>query len=322
MSLRYILLTVVPALALGTDAFSQSRASIRYVGAVNSVTGSVAAPFDGAAVGDPVTVQYEALLPGTGGGPPGDETYVIDPQSVRVQIGTAVDFADPTETPLLILRTGTVAAWISNVRLSEAAFDVIGLDFGPPLVFPTPDLTQLVGTYGPSEFDLLGVNLIGDQSGLEIALSEIRIGIAAAPGTNYCGPAVPNSSGDSATISATGSDEVALNDLTLVASDLPQSSFSFFLVSTSQGSVANPGGSAGTLCLGGSIGRFVGPGQIQNSGAAGQISLPLDLTSIPQPNGAIAIAAGQTWNFQGWFRDSVGGTATSNFTDGLSVTFE
>ena len=32
-------------------------------------------------------------------------------------------------------------------------------------------------------------------------------------------------------------------------------------------------------------------------------------------------AAGQTLNFQAWYRDSVGGTATSNFTDGYEVVF-
>ena len=36
----------------------------------------------------------------------------------------------------------------------------------------------------------------------------------------------------------------------------------------------------------------------------------------------ISIAAGETWNFQTWHRDSVGGIATSNFTNGLAVTFQ
>jgi hypothetical protein len=98
--------------------------------------------------------------------------------------------------------------------------------------------------------------------------------------------------------------------------------FGYFLTSTTQGFVANPGGSMGNLCLAGSIGRYVGPGQIQNSGAAGAISLPLDLTQTPQPTGSVAIVAGQTWNFQAWYRDAVGGSATSNFTDGLSIGFQ
>jgi hypothetical protein len=36
----------------------------------------------------------------------------------------------------------------------------------------------------------------------------------------------------------------------------------------------------------------------------------------------VQVLAGQTWNFQCWFRDAVGGVATSNFTDGLSILFQ
>ena len=140
-------------------------------------------------------------------------------------------------------------------------------------------------------------------------------------GTNYCGPAVPNSTGASGAMSATGSNVVANNDLTLVASDLPNNAFGFFLTSLSQGNVPQPGGSLGVLCLGGSIGRYVGPGQIQNTGLTGSFSLLLDLTQTPTPTGFISVAAGETRNFQAWHRDNVGGNAVSNFTDGLSVTF-
>ena len=72
-------------------------------------------------------------------------------------------------------------------------------------------------------------------------------------GTNYCGPAVPNSSGQSATVTGQGSATVADNNLTLVASALPVNKFGYFLVSGTQGFIANPGGSQGNLCLGGKI---------------------------------------------------------------------
>jgi len=141
-------------------------------------------------------------------------------------------------------------------------------------------------------------------------------------GTNYCGPAVPNSTGASSTISATGSAVVANNDLTLVAENLPTNAFGYFLTSRTQGLVPQPGGSLGVLCLGGSIGRYTGPGQIQNSGAAGSFDLLLDLTQTPTPTGLVAVAAGETWNFQAWHRDAVGGVAVSNFTNGLEITFQ
>lgn len=141
-------------------------------------------------------------------------------------------------------------------------------------------------------------------------------------GTNYCGPGVVNSTGGSGVMSASGSAIVANNDLVLEASGLPANAFAFFLTSRTQGNVVMPGGSQGTLCLGGAIGRYVAPGQIQNSGVAGAVSLAVDLGQHPTPTGLVQVAAGETWHFQAWHRDVVGGSATSNFTDGLSVLFQ
>ncbi|MEM9382545.1 MAG: hypothetical protein AAGB93_21510, partial [Planctomycetota bacterium] len=82
-------------------------------------------------------------------------------------------------------------------------------------------------------------------------------------GTSYCGPAVPNSSGASAVITLTGSPIVSLNSVTATVNSMPTAAFGFFLASQTQGFIPQPGGSLGNLCLGGSIGRYVGPGQIQ-----------------------------------------------------------
>ncbi|MEM8711391.1 MAG: M12 family metallo-peptidase, partial [Planctomycetota bacterium] len=134
-------------------------------------------------------------------------------------------------------------------------------------------------------------------------------------GSNFCSPN-PNSTGVASQMSAAGSPTVADNDVTLTVTDLPISSFGFFVVSDAQGFVANPGGSAGNLCVSGSIGRFVGPGQIQTSSAAGEISLTVDLNQIPQPMAPVAAAPGDIWNFQLWHRDTdASGSPTSNFSD-------
>ncbi|MEM1452762.1 MAG: hypothetical protein AAGI22_26900, partial [Planctomycetota bacterium] len=138
-------------------------------------------------------------------------------------------------------------------------------------------------------------------------------------GSNYC-TANNNSTGVPAAIGAAGSRLVSSNDVTLTATDMPQMSFAFFLASTTQGFVPNPGGSDGNLCLGGAIGRYVGPGQIQNSGTVGEVSLILDLTMVPQPMGFVSVMPGETWNFTCWFRDANPGP-TSNFTDGLTIVF-
>ncbi|MEZ6015512.1 MAG: hypothetical protein R3F49_10385 [Planctomycetota bacterium] len=141
-------------------------------------------------------------------------------------------------------------------------------------------------------------------------------------GARYCTPATPNSTGAAATIEARGNLLAASNDLDLKALDLPQNSFGYFLTSRTTGALVGAGGSQGTLCLGGNIGRYVGSGQIQNSGAAGSFGLVLDLTQTPTPTGLVPVAAGETWHFTAWFRDSVSGTSTSNFTDAVSLTLQ
>ena len=138
-------------------------------------------------------------------------------------------------------------------------------------------------------------------------------------GANYCDPAVANTTGAPADLAGFGSTVAGDNNLTLTVTSLPTNTFGFFLTSQTQAFVANPGGSQGNLCLGGSVGRYVGAGQIKNSGANGAFSLILDLTQVPTPGGLTAAVAGETWNFQAWHRDLVGGVVTSNFTNGLSV---
>ena len=139
-------------------------------------------------------------------------------------------------------------------------------------------------------------------------------------GTSYC-MANANSTGQVATTIATGSATIADNDVTLFADGLPTSAFGFFLTSQTPAFIANPGGSQGNLCLSGAFGRYVGPGQIQSSGTSGSITLTIDLTAMPQPNGSVAAQVGETWNFQLWHRDQVMGLSTSNFTDARAILF-
>ena len=75
-----------------------------------------------------------------------------------------------------------------------------------------------------------------------------------------------------------------------------------------------PPGSSGILCLAGNIGRFNAVSQIIQ-GPTGFIDV--DLTSIPV-NPTAGVQPGETWNFQGWYRDVPN---TSNFTGAVSVTF-
>lgn len=131
-----------------------------------------------------------------------------------------------------------------------------------------------------------------------------------------------NSTGQPGEIRATGSTSVAANDVTLLATSLPQNAAGFFITSRRTGFVPNPAGSGGNLCLHGSIGRYVGPGQVLNSGSAGEFSLTIDLTTVPQPMGSIMAMAGDSWAYQAWHRDSQLGIPTSNFTNAIRVRYE
>ena len=146
------------------------------------------------------------------------------------------------------------------------------------------------------------------------------LGNRPAIGTNYC-TTNPNSTGQSSSIGAVGTLSASENDVTLVATNLPSDVFGLFVTSRDAGLVMNPGGSEGNLCLGGTIGRYVGPGQILNSASAGRMTLALDLVRTPQFAGFVPAMSGETWRFQAWHRDTVQGAATSNLTDGLELVF-
>lgn len=140
-------------------------------------------------------------------------------------------------------------------------------------------------------------------------------------GEAVCGPAVLNASGASATMSASGSTSIGVNRVRLEASELAMLSFGYFFTSDASAISFPVPNSIGRLCLGGAIGRYVGLGQVQNSGAEGAFALDIDLLNLPTPVGHIAASAGETRFFQAWFRDvESSGHASSNFTDALALT--
>lgn len=133
----------------------------------------------------------------------------------------------------------------------------------------------------------------------------------------------PNSSGATAGMSSSGSRSVATNDFTLHADGLPPVGFGIFIVSRFGHATPLPNTSGLPLCLGGSIGRFVGPGQVLQASPAGDVQLTVDLTQFPQLSTFVAVAPGETWAFQYWFRDTAHPAWNfSNVSHGLEVEFE
>ena len=144
-----------------------------------------------------------------------------------------------------------------------------------------------------------------------------------------CTPTTLNSSGLMAIQQACGSTSVTDNSVLLLVGGLPMNSVGYFLNARDASASVQPGTSQGTLCLSGSIGRH--DAQIFTAmapslggpdlGPGWWSGIVLDLTQMPTPAGAMAVLPGDTWYFQAWYRDSSPTGPTSNFTDGLSITF-
>ncbi|MEL6430427.1 MAG: right-handed parallel beta-helix repeat-containing protein [Planctomycetota bacterium] len=134
-------------------------------------------------------------------------------------------------------------------------------------------------------------------------------------------PTTPNSTGVPGRIFAEGSLAAVDLDLRLSARGVPQNQFGVFLVSRSAGLAPMAGGGSGTLCLGGDIGRFNGPGQILSSGANGTFALDVDLSTVPQPSAFVTVRPGETWRFQAWHRDLAPGAFSNQFTDAVALRF-
>ena len=125
-------------------------------------------------------------------------------------------------------------------------------------------------------------------------------------GTPYCSPATANSTGSPGELTVVGEEAIALNSVTLTARHLPVHAIGVFVTSLTQAPGAGIPNSQGTLCLGGDLGRFVGPGQIQSSGFHGALALNIDLNAHPTSSSFVSVLPGETWNYQLWHRDAVG----------------
>lgn len=184
--------------------------------------------------------------------------------------------------------------------------DVFINTFGNDDAFLADDLTMYI------------VVTLKNGAGTSIGEAVIRRDLADGVGSTYC-TTQANSTGAPAFIGGAGSSTALDNDLTLTVCQLPSGSNGYFIVSRDQGVIVNPAGQQGSICVASpAMGRY--SLSILTAGAAGTVSLVLNLTAVPQPTGSVPALAGDTWNWQYWYRD-VNPTVTSNFSTALSVTF-
>ena len=139
-------------------------------------------------------------------------------------------------------------------------------------------------------------------------------------GQPFCPNVFDNSTGHPGQLSAQGSTTLSELNLTLEATSLPPNRFAFAISSMQFGGAGGPP-LGPSICVSGGVG--VHRETVRNSGAAGAVSIPIDLTAIPVLGGqAVPVMAGQTWGFQVWHRDEfIPITGMSNTTPGVSVQF-
>ncbi|MFT7540898.1 MAG: subtilisin family serine protease [Gammaproteobacteria bacterium] len=156
---------------------------------------------------------------------------------------------------------------------------------------------------------------LGSASIIEAAIDELSItdsNCAAGCGAlvNYCQTS-PNSVGPGALISSLGMASIAANNLVLRSEGAPANQSGIFFYGNAQ---TNQVFGNGFQCAGGAIVRL----GFSPSDLLGMSSTAIDITNLP--NGGV-IQAGDTVNFQYWYRDNAAGGAQFNLSDGLTATF-
>ena len=179
------------------------------------------------------------------------------------------------------------------------------------------EILNALGTYDFTGLTSFGLNLwaiVPDNVGMEMDFEQMTLSLVDGP-IVYC-DANPNNSASIA-ISTTDSSSASID---VVLGNGPANQFVYLLVGDGNGTVSQPPGAKGDLCIvGGScLGRYdKDVGQI---GTAGSFSTDIASALSTPCAGAVTLDPGSTWNFQYWHRQPMGQPAT--FSKALSVTFQ
>jgi hypothetical protein len=129
-----------------------------------------------------------------------------------------------------------------------------------------------------------------------------------------------NATGQGAVLNASGSGSAIADDLVLEVRDLPPGTATLMFMGGGQSSLLL--GSGQLVVGGGALGLYrLG---VQFADANGVVVRPAGLVAYSQASvgGAGTITAGQTWNFQCWYRDVLSPCGiTNNLSNGLAVEF-
>lgn len=186
-----------------------------------------------------------------------------------------------------------------------------GMDFdwSTDTLYGTFNLVGLVRVFASMNTET-GAATIIQPLDVAVAIAAMTLQVAAPElGKNYC-VSTPNSTGQRATITATGSESVASQFLALRVVNLPPSTSAIFYYGVDRRFV--PFGN-GFQCVGGTLQRL----SMDTADFAGSLVEP-DVFSHPMPD--VPILPG-TMNFQTWYRDPLAGGSGSDLSDAVAIEF-
>ncbi|MBL8863189.1 MAG: hypothetical protein JNK02_14430 [Planctomycetes bacterium] len=143
------------------------------------------------------------------------------------------------------------------------------------------------------------------------AVASSCLPVLCAGAQSYCGSAPNSYDPFGAYLSHWGSNRISRNDLVLAATGVPPGTSGLFFYGAN--AVQTPFGN-GWRCVGNPLFRL----GVVPANPFGEANLAVNYATLPA-NGQIS--AGQTWNFQYWYRNPAGGGAGFNLSDALRLQF-
>jgi hypothetical protein len=215
-----------------------------------------------------------------------------------------------TTTTTITMLTGTLT--VTPLAGSQTITDLAGTPGPPTLTSGT--LTSAGGVLSLNSPQNTNFQFTDPTSGISADLSlngTLAASFVCPPVSNYCTTS-PNSVGAGVVATTTGSTSISANNLVLIGNNGPSNFFGIFFYGGAQ--IAAPFGD-GIRCVGAGGGPLYRLPPV-NSGPSGVFTTALNHGSLPG-----AISAGETWNFQCWYRDPQGGSSGFNLSDGLEIFF-
>ncbi len=290
---------------------------------------------------DNVLVSYWRWYSNDKGGAPDEDVFTIDISDDNGSTWTNVEVVGPDGpeagggwfehsflvsdfvTPTNQIRLRFIASDLGSASLVEAAVDDVHV-----FIFecdqPLPDCNQ----NGILDSDDIASGRSNDANG-----DGVPDECGGGPGTPYCfcdtgapcgnvdaSAGCSNSTGAGALLAAGGSASVGADDLVLTASQLPANQNGVFYMGGGTSQTVFGDGQRCVVAGGAGIFRYT---PVQNSGPGGVLVLGPGIVARSQTFPAEGrIQVGQTWNFQGWYRDPMGPCGSgSNTSNGMAVLF-